>query len=154
MDLLGNVMFRGPGDSVGMLSLFVGEHMTTVVTHTYVHANYIDSNLFVDSLQKCPREKSRFEYTFLIMEDRFVIIRDVLTDEQNLVKHEEETSLENLQKNFAFSNYPPKIRLAERCKVRYTIIFTILKTTNFKSTFLTGCVLWSVGFVGRWSVGW
>ena len=114
IDLLGNVMVRGPGDSVGMLSLLVGQQLTTVITHTYVHANYIDSTLFVEALQQCPKARCRFEYAFLTLEDRYEIIRDVLTVQLNVEKHEHETALENLMNEFVFTNYPSEWRKAKR----------------------------------------
>ena len=54
VDLLGNVLLRGPGEAVGVVSLWVGQQMKTTITHTYVHAFWVDSKLFVDALQQCP----------------------------------------------------------------------------------------------------
>ena len=54
IDLLGNVLVRGPGETVGVASLWVGQQMKTTITQTYVNAFWVDSQLFVDALQQCP----------------------------------------------------------------------------------------------------
>ena len=92
--------------------------MTTAVTHTYLHGSWINSSLFVNALQKCPRECSRFEFAYLTLEDRFTIIREVLTEGENLEKHNEEVSIQNLKENFVFTNYPPCVKIAERDTLR------------------------------------
>ena len=133
IDLLGNVMVRGPGDSVGMLSLFVAQHVTTAVTHTYVHVNYVDSALFVEALQLCPRARCRFEYAFLTLEDRFEIIREVLTDDSNVEKHLMEVHFHNLENDFLFNNYPRGGIRAFRDKRRY--VTTYIHEANFVTVF-------------------
>ena len=84
-----------------------------------MHGSWINSALFVDALQKSPRERSRFEFVFLTLEDRYTIIREVLTERENLDNHAQEVSVENLKKNFVFTNYPASIKVAERDPQRF-----------------------------------
>lgn len=83
-------------------SLWVGEHMTTVVTHTYVHGNWINSALFVNALQLCPRERCRFEFVFLTLDDRFHVIK-------YFSQHEKQTKTEThctaMSKNYFLNSH-------------------------------------------------
>ena len=118
IDLLGNCTVRGPGDSVGLLSIWVGAQVTTAISHTYLHVDWISSSVFVKALQKCPRERCRFEYAYMMLEDRFLIIHDVLTEKGNMERHDEDVSMENLSKTYVFTNYPEAITLADRSRKR------------------------------------
>ena len=77
--------------------------------------------MFVDTLQKCPRERSRFEFAFLTLEKRFTIIAIKLTEKSNLERHAKEVSIENLKKLFIFTNYPPSLKIAERDPLRWIV---------------------------------
>ena len=119
IDLLGNVLLRGPGASVGVVSLWVGQQMKTTITHTFVNAFWVSSELFVDALQRCPWERRRFKCAVAALETRMLYLRDILSSDVNLRRHAYEAAVVNLQRmGFHFDNVPTKIRLLSHTQRR------------------------------------
>ena len=77
VDLLGNLLLRGPGEVVGVVSIFLGEQMKTTITHTYVQVVWVDLTLYIGALRKAPKIKRIMEIWVDGIRNNFMAIRQV-----------------------------------------------------------------------------